>query len=288
MMVAERPRQISPSASALLLGPLRGRESAVLALKEHGYAVVTTELTEPISTQLHSVLLDVDVVIVDVTTINSSALGAIQDISSAMVMSGTRASLLCFSSVHRNPRFVLALEKCDARYVRISNLAMLLDAIEVVIARAREIQLNGPCFRIIHGFSRGTCAPGEEITAIQFAHDGSFLQLPLALPQRLAFDFLGQHRRIALDSSQIATGLGDWFYREHALNGGKRQVIKIRPASVKVLVRRIRSALSATFARANVKYDPREVLRSFPAEGSNKVLYKLHADVHWDHPFSSN
>jgi hypothetical protein len=50
-----------------------------------------------------------------------------------------------------------------------------------------------------------------------------------------------------------------------------------------VLVQRIREAMASTFAKAQVNFDPCDVLRSWPAEGSTTVLYKLHADVHWDH-----
>jgi hypothetical protein len=83
---------------------------------------------------------------------------------------------------------------------------------------------------------------------------------------------------------QIVSGLsGDWFYREHASNSGRRQVKKIRRATVKVLVQRIREAMASTFAKAHTRFDPCDVLRSWPAEGSTRVLYKLHADVHWDH-----
>jgi hypothetical protein len=37
------------------------------------------------------------------------------------------------------------------------------------------------------------------------------------------------------------------------------------------------------FARAQVKYDPCNVLRSISILGSRRVLYKLIADVRWDH-----
>jgi hypothetical protein len=89
---------------------------------------------------------------------------------------------------------------------------------------------------------------------------------------------------LALDSHQIASGLdGEWFYREHAANSGHKQLRKIRTATVKVLVQRIREALKSSFAAAHLRFDSRDVLRSCPAEGSRRVLYKLCADVQWLH-----
>jgi hypothetical protein len=102
--------------------------------------------------------------------------------------------------------------------------------------------------------------------------------------ERLVFDFLAHHRRIALDSLQIVAGLsGDWFYRDHAANSGHKQVKRIRRATVKVLIQRIRKAMASTLARAGLRLDPYDVLRSCPAEGTNRVLYKLHGDVRWVH-----
>jgi hypothetical protein len=76
---------------------------------------------------------------------------------------------------------------------------------------------------------------------------------------------------------------GDWFYRDHAANSGHEQVKRIRRATVKVLVQRIREAMATTFAKTGLRFDPRDVLRSCPAEGTNKVMYKLHADARWHH-----
>jgi len=201
-----------------------------------------------------------------------------------MANCGTRARLLCFSTVHRNPHFVLGLQNCGVRYARISNPAMLLEAVELILAEVAQFENNRPRFQIVHRFSQGSCAPGEEISAIQLEHGGSHVQLPLALAQRFVFNYLAEHRQIALDSSQIASGLKGWFYREHAGNSGLRQVTRIRVATIKVLVQRIRRAMASAFAKVQVKRDPCDVLRSLPAEGSKRVLYKLLADVHWDHP----
>jgi hypothetical protein len=233
---------------------------------------------------MRTLLPTVDIVLLDLTVSSHDVLNAVHELNAAIGICNVQPRLLCFSTAHRNPRFVLAVEKCSARYVRVSTPALLLEAIDLLLAEMNEIQRNGPCFRIIHRFSQGSCAPGEEISAVLLANGRNFFQLPLALAQRFVLDFLAQHRRIALDSLQIVSGLsGDWFYREHASNSGQRQVKKIRRATVKVLVQRIREAMASTFTKAQVKFDPCDVLRSWPAEGSRRVLYKLHADVHWDH-----
>jgi hypothetical protein len=160
---------------------------------------------------------------------------------------------------------------------------MLFEAIDLLLAELDELEKHGPCFQIVHRFSQGICTPGEEISAVLLAHAGNFLQLPLGLAERFVFDFLAQ-RRIAVDSLQIVSGLaGDWFYREHAANSGQRQVRKIRRPTIKVLAQRIRDAMSSTFGHSDLVFDPYDVLRSCPAVGSNRVLYKLCARVRWRH-----
>jgi hypothetical protein len=146
------------------------------------------------------------------------------------------------------------------------------------------LERTGPCFEIVHRFTRGgRCAPGEEISAVLLASRARFYQLPIGLAQRFIFDLLAQ-RRLAVDSLQIVSGLsGSWFYKDHALNSGYRQPKKIRRATVKVLVQRIREAMASTFEEAHLRLDPKGVLRSCYAEGSKRVIYRLNANVHWHH-----
>jgi hypothetical protein len=147
-----------------------------------------------------------------------------------------------------------------------------------------ELEQSGPTFQIVHRFSQGSCAPGEEVSAILWAHNGDFRQLPLAMVERLVFELLAQRRRLALDSLQIVSALsGDWFFREHAANSGHKQLKRVRRATVKVIVQRIRDAMTSTFGKAHLGCDSRDVLRSCLAEGTNRVLYQLRARIVWDH-----
>jgi hypothetical protein len=222
-------------------------------------------------------------VLLDVTTESADVLKTVEELHAAIGFCNVRPRVLCFSTTHRNAQFVLEIEK-TGRFVRVDGPAMTLEAVDLLLAETNQLERNGPCFQIIHRFSQGTCTPGEEISAVFLAHNGNLFQLPLALAQRLVFDFLAEHRRIALDSLQIVSGLsGDWFYRDHAANSGHRQTKKIRRPTVKVLVQRIREAMESAFAAAHVQFNPADVLRSCPAEGSKRVLYKLHADVRWRH-----
>lgn len=230
-------------------------------------------------------LPSVDIVLLDVTSCTHDSLTMVRELTASMGAHSHLARLLCFSSISRNPRFVLEIEKCGARYVRVGSLAMLLEALELAMAEIKELRTKRPRFQIIHRFSQGECAPGEEIVAVRCDSGSNLWQLPLNLAQRLTFDFLALHRHIGLDSIQIASGLnGGWFYKNHAANSGIRQFKKIRPLAVKVTVQRIRDVMGSTFTRAGLKFDPYDVLRSIPMEGSRKVLYKLTADVVWSHP----
>ncbi len=268
----------------LLCGSTDGLGFVQDVLKAAGYTSVWASISHPISPHVRALLSSVDLVLLNVSLSNSDILSTIHELDAAIGICSVRPRLLCFSTSYRRPDFVLRIERSGARYLRVDGPAMLLEGIEILLAEMSELQRKGPCFQIVHRFSQGSCAPGEEVSAILLGHSGNYFQLPLALPQRLVFDFLAQ-RRIALDSLQIVSGLsGAWFYRDHAENSGQRQFKKIRRQTVKVLVQRIREAMSCSFAKAALRFDPSDVLRSCPAVGSKRVLYKLHADVQWHHP----
>lgn len=277
--------QVRHGATARFLfwaDPSPRREATCDALKSRGHEIVASSLSGAISSQQRGLLSTVDILLIDLSNSEHTILKTLEELNAAIGISNARTRLVCFSFVHRNPQFELAVKKCGARYVRISDLPVLLDAIDLVVAEMDELRHNGPSFQIIHRISQGSCAPGEEVSAIFLAHDGGF-QLPAPLAERLVFDFLAQHNRIALDSLQIVSGLTAWFYRDHAANSGYRQVVKIRRARVKVVVQHLREAMASTFAQAHLRFDPCDVLRSWPAEGSKRVLYKLHGTFQWLH-----
>lgn len=253
------------------------------ALHSTGCDLMASPLALVKTSQMRNVLSAADIVLVDLSARNYDILQTLNAIYGVIGICNPRPRVLCFSTVRRNPHVVLSVEQRGARYARISSAPILLEAVDLLLAEMNALKNNGPCFQILHRFSQGSCAPGEEISAVFLATAGRLLQLPLGLVQRFVFDFLAQ-RRIALDSLQIVSGLsGDWFYREHASNSGRRQPKKIRRATVKVHVQRIREAMASTFAKAQLRLDPYEILRSIPAEGSKRSLYKLHADVTWHH-----
>jgi hypothetical protein len=275
---------ISAKPRLLMCAPTDDPNALPDIVRAQGHNVVVAKVSCPISTALRTLLFSADMVLLDVTMSSRDVLSLIDALNASIGICSVRPRLLCFSTAHRNPDFVMALEKYGARYTRVTTPSLLAEAINLLFAEMNDLQRNGPCFQIVHSFSQGSCAPGEAIFAALLVHHGRFLQLPLALAERLVFEFLAQHRRIAMDSSQIVSGLsGGWFYRDHAANSGHKQVKRIRRASVKVLVQRIREAMASTFAKAGLRFDPRDILCSCPAEGTNKVLYKLFADVRWHH-----
>jgi hypothetical protein len=273
-----------PGLTKLALMPRRQPDGLVEKLRSSGYVTIPADLSLPISTHVRAILQSADLVLLDLTRATHNDLKLVERVSAVIEPCSLRPRLLCFSWAQRNPHFILCIEKCGARYIRIASPEILLEAIDLLLTEMNDLERNGPSFEIIHRFSRGSCCvPGEEISTVLLAHEGYFFQLPLGLAQRFVFDFLAQ-RRLAVDSLQIVSGLaGDWFYREHAANSGQRQVQKIRRATVKVLIQRIREAMAATFAKANLKCDPCDVLRSCPAEGSKRVLYTLRGTVRWRH-----
>jgi hypothetical protein len=259
-------------------------ESPIRAIQSPNYIMEERSFSLPLHPEIRSLVSTVDLVVVDVSESSHAFLNSLRSLVSIIGVSTYCPTVVCFSTRHRSAEFILAIQKCGARYVRVSDPATLLEAIELLLAQMQELKRNGPLFQIIHRFSRGLCAPGEEIAAIMLMHDGSSYQLPLGLTQRFVFDFLAQHRRIALDSSQIASGLsGDQFYRMHAANSGQRQYKQIRRPTVKVLTQRIRKAVSRALAEVQLPFDAVDILRSCPAEGSRVVLYRLQAQIRWHH-----
>lgn len=224
-----------------------------------------------------------NIVLIDAAAGQNKVLASINAIRSRPCLSGGEFRVLCYSTIPRNPRLALEIEKRGARYVRIADPAMLVEWIEFSRAEMAQFAKDGPCFRILHRFSQGTCGPGEEIAKIELVYGGKAFQLHLSLSQRFVFDFLARNRSTALDALQITSGLHGWFYRDHGKNGGTRYTTKVRVPTVKVITQRLRQAMAKCFTEAGLPADPYNVLRTFHAEGSNRALYRLHAHVQWDH-----
>jgi hypothetical protein len=223
------------------------------------------------------------IILVDVTVGGQETIEAVQKLRTALCQASSGSRILCFSTTPRNVRFAMELGKCGARYVRASDAAMLMEAIELLSSEMHDLKQSGLCFHVVHSFSHGVCGPGEMISGIELCQGAALFQLRLALSQRFLFNLLAENRGVALDAFQIAAGLSCRFYREHGVNAGMRQTIKVRVATVKVLVRRIRQAMADVFSEAGLHCDPYEVLRTFTPEGSSRALYRLHADTRWQH-----
>lgn len=251
-------------------------------VKSAGIRITGNHLPHALTPDTRLALSAADVVLLDVTNGGQGTIDVVQRLRNAVCVVGASCRILCFSLSHRNPRFILELEKCGARFARIGSPAMLLEALELIFTEISSIESNGPCFGILHRFSHGLCAPGEEIAAV-WLQNREPIQLPLSLSGRFVFDYLGRNRSIALDALQIVAGLTGWFYRNHSLNSGLKQTTKVRVATVRVIVQRIRQAMATALAKVGLVCDPYDVLRSFYAEGSGRALYKLHAHIEWEH-----
>jgi hypothetical protein len=124
---------------------------------------------------VRNLLTTVDIVLLDLTTKSQDVLAAIGDLNSAIGICHVRPRLLCFSTVPRSPQFVLGAEKHGARYTRVANILMLVEAIELLVAEMTELERNGPSFQIVHRYSQGTCAPGEEVSGASFLIMANFV-----------------------------------------------------------------------------------------------------------------
>ncbi len=237
-------------------------------MQSHGFDVVVADLSHPTAAHVRELLRTVEVVVVDVTVAGDNALAGLHNLYTSTVMSDVVPRLLCFSTAHRNAKFVLNVQNTGARYVSIHGVPMLLlEAIELVLAEMEELQKDRLSFTILRGFALdGDWRQGESVEGVLFPRAGSDPQLRLGWTERLAFDLLARHPRLSFDARQIATALN-----------GLRQA-KIRVPSVKMSINRIRRAMASKFCEADLQVDPSDVLKSFFATGTNRVLYKLHAD----------
>jgi hypothetical protein len=262
-----------------------GIDAMLDPIHSRGHEVIVEDISRSSTARLHMFVSSVDIVLLNVTASSRDIMAMIRDLMAVIGACDVAPRVLCFSAAHRNSDFVRAIQKYGAGYVRVSDSAMLLEAIDLLLADMDELRRNGPCFHMLHRFSHGACGPGEEAAAVLYPCAGELFQLPLALSGRLVFNFLAEHPRIAFDSKQIASGLrGGWFYRDHAANSGVRQLVKVRVPAVKVIIQRSREAMSVAFEHAHVRIDPFDVLQSLPAAGSgNRILYKLKAEVIFRH-----
>src|ERR1035437_6230643 len=168
-----------------------------------------------------------------------------------------------------------------------NSLSPILNKVDLLIAEISHLRSAGPHFRIVHRFRMpgSDCLPGEEAAAVFLQNRGHEYQLRLSLAQRLLFDFLARHSRLAQSARQIELGIrADAFCQHHAKNANGRTVLirRIPRSAVRVHIQRIHRALSLVFQEAGVGIDPLKVLIAQDTAG-NETLYRLKATCGWTH-----
>jgi len=167
------------------------------------------------------------------------------------------------------------------------ELERIIEEVDVLVAELRELNENGPHFRILHRFhALGTdCAPGEEVAGVYLIHRGReyFLKLPLAL--RLLFDYLARHTHLPQSATQIEAGIrAERFYAEHAtvVMGAEKFTRSIPRSYVRVYIERLRLALKRVFQEANLELTADAALISQQTV-MDEVGYQLRASFEWLH-----
>ena len=168
-----------------------------------------------------------------------------------------------------------------------NNLTPVLNIVDLLIAEMNHLRSAGPHFRILHRFRMpgSDCLPGEEVAAVFLVSRGREYQLRLSLAQRLIFNFLARHSRLAQSARQIELGIrADEFYKHHAKNAAGRGAVtrRIPRSSIKVHVTRLRQALDVAFHEAGMSIDPSAVLVGQDTTG-NEVCFRLKATCSWSH-----
>jgi len=168
-----------------------------------------------------------------------------------------------------------------------SSLSSVLNKVDLLVAEITHLRTAGPHFRIVHRFRMpgSSCLPGEECFAVFLVSRAREYQLRLTLAQRLIFEYLAKHSRLAQSARQIELGIrADDFFRFHAKNANGRTTLtrRIPRSSIKEHIRRLHYAIELVFQETGLCIDPRKVLIVQDTVG-NEVGYKLRATCSWNH-----
>jgi len=168
-----------------------------------------------------------------------------------------------------------------------NSQSAVLDKVDLLLAEISHLRSAGPHFRITHRFRLpgSDCLPGEEVFAVFLIYHGREFQLRLSLAQRLLFDYLARHSRLAQSASQIEFGTrADEFYRQHGKNArsGRALTRRIPRSAIREHIKRLRQALALAFREAHLLLDPQRVL-VVKQTHSNEVGYQLRATCRWTH-----
>jgi hypothetical protein len=168
------------------------------------------------------------------------------------------------------------------------SLTPVVEKVDLLFAEMRLLRSAGPHFRIVHRFrmpGSSGCQSGEEVFAVFLVNRGCEYQLRLSLTQRLIFDYLANHSRLAQSARQIELGIrADDFYKFHAKNANGRTTLtrRIPRSSIKEHIRRLHYAIELVFQDAGLCVDPRNVLIVQDTVG-NEAGYRLKATCTWTH-----
>jgi len=167
------------------------------------------------------------------------------------------------------------------------ELMTILEEVDVLVAELRELNENGPHFRILHRFHAPStdCAPGEEVAGVYLVHRDREYFLRLSLSLRLLFDYLARHTHLPQSATQIEAGIrAERFYTEHAtaVTAPLKFTRSIPRSFVRVYMERLKSALADVFQKAGLSMDADRVLVSQDTV-MNEVGHRLEATFEWVH-----
>src|SRR5208282_6369588 len=135
---SEAQTQISTKPQ-ILIWDFPTESTCLIPLKDHPEYASKCCLFLPRNSEdaLH-LLPQSDVVLLDITRSDHNILRTIQEIISTIGICNLKPRVLCFSTAHRNPEFVLKVQRCGAQYVRVGSLEMLCEAVDLFLAEINE------------------------------------------------------------------------------------------------------------------------------------------------------
>ena len=159
-------------------------------------------------------------------------------------------------------------------------IGRIVEELEFMEAERRELNANGPHFRIVHRCGERFAPPGRrgKVVAVYLVHRGRTVQVRLGAILLGLFEYMARRNKLAQTAKQIESGTrascssGTW--RASALT----RCIPRR--YVRVYVKRIRAALGEALREAGLGEVPDAVLASDDM-ATNETGYRLRGTVEW-------
>jgi hypothetical protein len=133
--------QTTPTRIVVLSDVISHSDALIETFKLYGHTTAVATFPDVLSQELRNLVSTVDLVLVDLTSSSHRVIERLERIRAAVGIRNLRPRLLCFSTAHRNPDFVLSIEKCGLRYFRVGSPQILLEMIDLTLTELNDLEV---------------------------------------------------------------------------------------------------------------------------------------------------